>query len=189
MGKRFNNFIQDNSFMSHKSSFDRSSSNNKTNKNINLNNISKNNIIFRNNSQENHSKFNAIIKPSSAKGLVNVGATCYMNATLQCMAHIKYLTKYLLDKFNNISSKKYKYQLTNAYTEVLKNLWQNNNINYYTPKNFKETIIKMISLFAGVHANDSKDLVLFLIETIHNELNEPNKNYIKKKTSLSNQYK
>ena len=24
----------------------------------------------------------------SAKGLVNIGATCYMNATIQCLAHI-----------------------------------------------------------------------------------------------------
>ena len=30
-------------------------------------------------------------------------------------------------------------------------------------------------LFAGIRANDSKDLVLFLMETIHNELNKAKK--------------
>ena len=158
MGMRFNNFTQGNNFMYHK----RFSSNNKTYKNNNLNNISNNNIKLRTRSQENYSnkknkkypnmtisnakiyfKFNEIIKSPSTKGLQNIGAQRYMNSTLQCMAHIKYLTKYLLENFNNISANKSKYQLTNAYTEVLKNLWQNNNINYYTPIFFKDTISKI----------------------------------------------
>ena len=184
MGMRFNNFIQSNNSMNHtrSSSFDRFSNNNKIFNNFNLNGININNIVKR---DENCSKFNVIIKTSSAKGLENVGATCYMNATLQCLAHIEYLTKFLLDKYNNISPKK---KLTKSYTEVLHNLWQNNNISYYTPTYFKDTISEMNSLFVGVQANDSKDLVLFLMETIHNELNKPKKNLLSKKPSLANQY-
>ena len=184
MGMRFNNFIQSNNSMNHtrSSSFDRFSNNNKIFNNFNLNGMNINNIVKR---TENCSKFNVIIKTPSAKGLENVGATCYMNATLQCLAHIEYLTKFLLDKYNNISPKK---KLTKSYTEVLHNLWQNNNISYYTPTYFKDTISEMNSLFAGVQANDSKDLVLFLMETIHNELNKPKKNLLPKKLSLVNQY-
>ena len=200
---RFNNSIKSSNFMNHK----RSSSNNKTYKNINLNNIGNNNLILRPRSQGNYSnkksknypnmtisnvkiyfKFNEIIKSPSTNGLENIGATCNMNSTLQCMAHIKYLTKYLFDNSNSISANKSKYQLTNAYTEVLKNLWQNNNIKYYSPIYFKDTISKMNSLFAGVQVNDSKDLVLFLIETMHNELNKPNKNIFHKISSIPNQY-
>ena len=33
-------------------------------------------------------------------GLKNIGATCYMNATLQCFSNITKLRSYLLDKYN-----------------------------------------------------------------------------------------
>jgi len=101
-----------------------------------------------------------------------------MNATIQCLAHVSKLTKYLLNLkyINNNISDKNKYKLTNSYIEVLNNIWLNYNINYYSPDNFKNIISIMNPLFAGIQANDSKDLVLFMLETIHNELNEPNNN-------------
>ena len=59
-----------------------------------------------------------------SNGLENVGATCYMNATIQCLAHVERLTKYLLanENIQNILSNKNKYMLTNSYIEVLMNL-------------------------------------------------------------------
>ena len=38
-----------------------------------------------------------LINRISYRGLDNVGATCYMNATLQCLANIKPITDYLLN--------------------------------------------------------------------------------------------
>ena len=138
-----------------------------------------NNINNKQNHKRNHSSPHVspspvVITKMHANGLVNVGATCYMNATLQCMAHVEGLTKNLLNpkKINLLSSKKYsKYKLSYSFMEVLKNLWQNNSITDYSPNYFKEVISEMNPLFAGVQANDSKDLVLFLMETMHNELN------------------
>ena len=112
-----------------------------------------------------------ITKPC-ANGLQNIGATCYMNATIQCLAHVENFTKNLLRKRNEIKSNKYKNPLANAFLEVIENLWENNSITYYAPNNFKDIISKMNPLFAGIQANDSKDLVLFLLETMHNELNK-----------------
>ena len=112
-----------------------------------------------------------------ANGLENVGATSYMNATLQCLAHVENLTKGILEPetIQKILSNKSKYKLTNSYLEVLNNLWQNNSIKFYSPKKFKNIISEMNPLFAGIQANDSKDLVLFLMETMHNELNTAKK--------------
>ena len=112
------------------------------------------------------------INKKCTNGLQNIGATCYMNATLQCLAHVESLTKNLLSKKSEIKNNRYKNQLANAYLEVLENMWENNSITYYAPYNFKNLISKMNSLFEGVQANDSKDLVLFLLETLHNELNK-----------------
>ena len=94
-----------------------------------------------------------------------------MNATLQCLAHVEDFTKYLLQNKANIKKDKYRKKLSNAFVEVLENIWENNIITYYAPNNFKNLISEMNPLFAGIQANDSKDLVLFILETMHNELN------------------
>ena len=114
-----------------------------------------------------------LMSKTSAKGLANIGATCYMNATLQCLAHIQRLTHHLLNSENKkkIFFNTIKYKLSSAYLTVLENLWQNKNINYYSPNQFKDVISEMNNLFAGIQANDSKDLVLFILETMHKELN------------------
>ena len=116
-----------------------------------------------------------LIPKNYAAGLDNIGATCYMNATLQCLVHIEKFSKYLLNPENiqNIQKNKFKYKLTNAYLIVLINLWQNINIQSYAPHNFKQVISDMNPLFQGVQANDSKDLIIFLLENMHNELNVP----------------
>ena len=121
----------------------------------------------------NHKK--PLIPKNSAAGLNNIGATCYMNATLQCLAHVKKLTRYLLkpERIQNIQKNHLKCKLTNSYLVVLINLWQNINIKNYSPDNFKQIISDMNPLFKGIQANDSKDLILFLLETMHNELNIP----------------
>ena len=106
-----------------------------------------------------------------ANGLNNIGATCYMNATIQCLAHVSQLTIYLL-KHQNINKCMQNHKLANAYTEVLINLWKNKSIKNYSPNNFKDVISQMNNLFAGIQANDSKDLIIFLMETLHTELNK-----------------
>ena len=116
-------------------------------------------------------RHNYIINKIHANGLQNIGATCYMNATLQCLAHVEDFTKYLLQNKANIKKDKYRKKLSNAFVEVLENIWENNIITYYAPNNFKNLISEMNPLFAGIQANDSKDLVLFILETMHNELN------------------
>ena len=67
--------------------------------------------------------------------------------------------------------------MANEYYIVIKNLWdrKKNNIPY-SPNSFKETLSRENPLFQGIEANDSKDLINFLIERFHQELNEMNNN-------------
>ena len=107
-------------------------------------------------------------------GLNNIGATCYMNATLQCLSNTKKLTDYFLNDFKNGDPNKI---MTNEYYKVIKNLWnRDNNKKPYSPNSFKEVLSKENPLFAGIAANDSKDLINFLLERFHQELNVINKN-------------
>ena len=119
------------------------------------------------------------------KGLQNIGATCYMNATLQCFAHIpEFVNFFRKDKRVEevINNKKVGItNLTTAFAELLQNLYPTNlenmkNATHYAPKNFKDTISEMNPLFHGIAANDAKDLVNFLIMTLHEELNKAPKN-------------
>ena len=126
-----------------------------------------------NNSLKN-SKDNIIIVKENIPiiiGLNNIGATCYMNATLQCLSNTDKLTKYFLYKFKYKPGSKNKI-MTNEYYKVIKNLWDpNNNNGSYSPNDFKNKLSEENSLFAGIAANDSKDLINFLLERFHSELN------------------
>ena len=131
------------------------------------------------------------------QGLQNVGATCYMNATIQCFGQIEKFTLYfkydhhireVIRKYNGNDC------LTEAFKELIENLWpdkkeylnkkyigKNANNSYYKPYKFKEKISRMNPLFQGAQANDSKDLVNFIVMQLHEELN------IGKKLNISQQ--
>ena len=109
-------------------------------------------------------------KKEYTRGLeINIGGNCYMNATLQCLVNIKELTNYFLGNKNNIDKNKNK--LSNAFLELIENLWKNNN-KPFNPKNLKDLIGKMNPLILNHQKRDIKDLILFFLETLHNELNK-----------------
>ena len=115
-------------------------------------------------------------------GLNNIGATCYMNATLQCFCQIEELVLYFkYDKRVNEIKDSYAYgkkYLTPSFKSLIEKIWpdeakiyESNNRNY-SPKEFRQKIADMNPLFVNNKANDAKDLVNFIIMTLHEELNE-----------------
>ena len=107
-------------------------------------------------------------------GLQNIGATCYMNATLQALSNTDKFTEYFLDKYPKIQNNSNK-KMSDEMYKVLFNLWdEDKKKGDYPPYDFKNALSEENSLFAGVQANDSKDLINFLLERFHHELNEPN---------------
>ena len=135
--------------------------------NNNNNNISDLNLI------EQIGYINAKIGEEPKIGLNNIGATCYMNATLQCLSHTTKLTNYFLSPKNQNYINSDENIFSKSYLEVLKKLWikhYNNNRNNYSPNEFKNILSQLNPLFQGVAANDSKDLVNFILEQLHSEL-------------------
>ena len=110
-------------------------------------------------------------KNSIKIGLDNIDAIYYKNATLQYLSNKK--------DINNCFFKKNKYKkndknkkLSNEFYIIIKNLWdKKRNNKSYSPNEFKKTISEMNYLFEGVQANDSKDLINFLLEQLQIELN------------------
>ena len=110
-------------------------------------------------------------------GLDNVGATCYMNATLQCFLNINSLTNYLLNEniFYNIIKDPSIFTLSSAFCILLQKVWLDDSItSHYAPRQFKRVISAKNPLFEGINANDSKDLVNFLLEEMNQELSRLN---------------
>ena len=129
-------------------------------------------------------------------GLQNVGATCCMNATLQCFCQIEDLVNYFkykpyIDEVISKYKKNDELCLTTSFKYLVENLWpsiydyinneynhQNNNNQYFAPYKFKEKISQMNPLFESEQINDSENLVSFIIMTLHQELNKVKKNPI-----------
>ena len=97
----------------------------------------------------------------------------------------KYKSDHALKIISEYRIKK-KLCLTESFKYLIENLWpskhsnyilsqymnKNSNNEYFAPVKFKEKISQMNNLFQGVQANDAKDLVNFLIMTLHQELNK-----------------
>ena len=111
-------------------------------------------------------------------GLQNIGQTCYMNATIECLSNIKEITDYLLNLNENFVSKEK--SLTLSYRSLLNELFLSGK-KYIVPQKFKLAIGELNPLFQGIHAVDSKDLLCFIIERLHQELSIKNENIPKKK--------
>ena len=119
-------------------------------------------------------------------GLKNIGQTCYMNSVLQCMSNLYHITNYFLNptKKNIIYSNtltmlnKNAPSLSIAYKELIDNLWKGKPKIPYAPHNFKDILGKLNPLFKDQKAGDSKDLIVFLLMQLHEELNniDPNIN-------------
>ena len=140
---------------------------------------SKNKNIFCNQTDSHEIRVNFIYPPKI--GLENIGATCYMNSTLQCFCHIEQFVKYFKYSKHVISMvKDNKNSLTSSFKLLIEELWPNNynesySKKYYSPKEFKNKISEMNPLFKGIAPNNAKDLVNFIITTLHQELNKAKK--------------
>ena len=102
-------------------------------------------------------------------GLNNIGATCFMNSTLQCLSQTKQLSNYFLnennkDKIinNNISLiNMNENQLSPVYLELILKLWIKDEGKSFEPYNFMNKINEMNPLFQKGQPGDSKDFIIF----------------------------
>ena len=128
-------------------------------------------------------------------GLNNIGATCFMNSTLECLSQTKDLTNYFLNKnnFNKIIKNnialqnKNEIQLSPLYLELIQNLWSMDNIKSFSPTKFINKINEMNPLFNRGEPGDSKDFIIFLLDQFHKELKINNLNISQTEDTL-NQY-
>ena len=199
---RMNNNNGNNNNINIYNSMNMNYNNNDLNQNKNMNNKINNSMItFNNNCSfnnfDNYNNNNPNQEFPALIGLNNIGATCFMNSTLQCMSQIVELSSYFLDEKNsnaiinnNIAKKNNnELQLCPLYLELIEHLWNKSEPNKsYSPINFIKRVEQMNDIFKLGQAGDSKDFILFLLEQLHTELKRPCSNYQIKDNSPLNQY-
>jgi ubiquitin C-terminal hydrolase len=109
-------------------------------------------------------------------GLQNLGNTCFMNTSLQCMSNCYELTQYFLKNYytkdinleNPIGTQGV---LAKAYSNLLKNLWYGQSA-VYSPWNFKSAISNFQSMFSGYQQHDTQEFLNYLLDGLHEDLNK-----------------
>ncbi|KAJ3451965.1 ubiquitin carboxyl-terminal hydrolase 10-related [Anaeramoeba flamelloides] len=108
-------------------------------------------------------------------GLNNLGNTCYFNSGLQCLLNTKPIVAYFL-------SKKYKKEintknpigtggkLVNEFANIMSQYW-NEKSNTLNPKKLKNIIGNIAPQFSGNSQEDSQELLNFIIDGLHEDLN------------------
>ncbi|KAI9843989.1 MAG: ubiquitin-specific protease doa4 [Thelocarpon superellum] len=111
----------------------------------------------------------------SRTGLTNFGATCYMNAVIQCLSATAPLTRYFLDGGYQRAVQRNKWGsngvLPKVYHSLMWHLWHGE-YTYIAPKTFREFVSRLNKDFENANVqHDANDFFVFLLDALHEDLN------------------
>ena len=109
-------------------------------------------------------------------GLTNLGNSCYMNSSLQCLFAIKELTNYFLYYFKDEYINKDNVLgtggvLTFGYINLLLNINNTTNNKYFTPDIFKTILGLCSKKYEGNDQEDAHEFLNYLLDMLHEDLN------------------
>mmetsp|Transcript_54873 Transcript_54873/g.59483 ORF Transcript_54873/g.59483 Transcript_54873/m.59483 type:complete len:644 (+) Transcript_54873:95-2026(+) len=113
--------------------------------------------------------------PMGVIGLKNLGNTCFLNSSLQCLSATIPLTDYFLgyDYRSEINKKNFLGtggKFVTAFAELTKQMWLGNK-SIVEPLDFKKQLGTFAPQFVGYHQHDAQELLAFLLDGIHEDLN------------------
>ncbi|CAA3029771.1 ubiquitin carboxyl-terminal hydrolase 5 [Olea europaea subsp. europaea] len=116
-------------------------------------------------------------------GLLNLGNTCFMNSAIQCLVHTPEFARYFRDDYHQEINRQNPLgmvgELALAFGELLRKLWAPGRTPV-APRSFKAKLARFAPQFSGCSQHDSQELLAFLLDGLHEDLNRvKHKPYIK----------
>ncbi|EGW32657.1 uncharacterized protein SPAPADRAFT_51192 [Spathaspora passalidarum NRRL Y-27907] len=122
---------------------------------------------------------------SYTTGLVNLGNSCYMNCVLQCLGATPQLTTFFFPSSSDLSNPQFKQHintnnklgskgiLTVQFAELLSNMFSSNG-KVFNPSKFKKIMgsLSPSRQFATYDQQDCIEFLIFLLDTLHEDLNQ-----------------
>lgn len=107
-------------------------------------------------------------------GLKNLGNTCFMNSALQCVMHSPLKDYFLKGEYkrdiNSDNPLGTGGKLVKAFGELCNELWSGKNSSL-APYDFKSCIEKIAPRFIGYQQQDAAELLAYLLDGIHEDVN------------------
>ncbi|KAG1850912.1 hypothetical protein F4604DRAFT_1807965 [Suillus subluteus] len=108
-------------------------------------------------------------------GLKNLGNTCYMNATIQCLSATVPFARFFTEgrwkkAVNAINPMGTKGRLASAFAHILYEM-SHSELPHLIPASFRKSICTHAPQFSGSDQHDSQEFLTFLLDGLHEDLN------------------
>ncbi|EAR83728.2 ubiquitin carboxyl-terminal hydrolase (macronuclear) [Tetrahymena thermophila SB210] len=108
-------------------------------------------------------------------GLQNLGNTCFMNSALQCLSNVEELTTFMVNNeyvndLNPDNPLGANGHLAVSYADLVRDIWQGGDSSV-SPHYLKKVIGKFAPQFYGYSQQDSQELLSYLLDGLHEDLN------------------
>ena len=108
------------------------------------------------------------------KGIKNLGNSCYMSVSLQCLFHTQIFISYFLNEFNNINNsfllKDKASIVVNSLYDLIVKYYDNSQTQSLDPLDFKQTLSLKLPQFKSSSQQDAHEFLIQLLNTLDNEL-------------------
>ncbi|XP_046852979.1 ubiquitin carboxyl-terminal hydrolase 4-like [Xenia sp. Carnegie-2017] len=124
-----------------------------------------------------YNEYNARESPSlpGLCGLSNLGNTCFMNSAVQCLSNCVTLTKFFVNdcyksELNIENPLGMHGEIAKAYAGLMHQMWSGK-YSVISPRQFKTAVGRFAPQFSGYQQQDSQELMAFLLDGLHEDLN------------------
>ena len=125
-------------------------------------------------------------KKKGLTGLSNLGNTCFMSSAVQCITHIKSVSRYFRKLFNsNLQSIDDKLAL--EFKHLAEQLWKSNQTSL-SPRKFLSALHKAAPFFQGLGQHDSQEFLKIFLDKMH-ETTKHEQEYQKFTSIISDTFK